>query len=281
MKARWVARASALGASVLLLIIACRDAHAAGCTKDDECKGVRICEKARCVDPPASAAPAKGCQVDSECAGDAVCTASRCVAYAGRPAAPPPPVAPPPPAVPLVPVVFSSKEGAVTVTVSPTLGGQLPPCSAPCTLQIPVGSAYVDARRGDKGYGSNVSIAGPSSVNVELRGRLAPAVALTAVGGLSFFIGFIVFGANGFVTSCPPGSGPNGDDSCASGYIGAGAALMGIGGALAVGGGVGFAFVGKNAIEVVPGGAVALGGRLRFGAAPAPGGVKGGLAWSF
>jgi hypothetical protein len=259
-------------------LLVCRDAQA-GCTKDDECKGARICEKGRCVDPPAArAAEVAACRVDSDCGGEDVCADRRCVGP--RPAAvaplPPPPAPPAPPPVPLVPVTVVSPAGAVTVTVSPSVGGQVAPCTAPCTLQVPLGSAYVDARLGEKGYGTNVTFSGPSSMKVQLRGSMGASIAITVLGGVAFFVGLGVFGANGFATSCTEG-----DPSCNATVGVAGLTVMTIGAIMAISGGISFALIGSNHIDVVPGGATAFAGTLRVGALPTPGGAKGGVALSF
>jgi hypothetical protein len=270
-------RAAIAGAAALIGLLASGDARA-GCTKDDECKGARICDKGRCVDPPGGAAPeVAGCRVDSDCAGEDVCADRRCVSSRRPPSAPL--AAPPPPAlpvVPLVPVTVMSKEGAVMVTVSPSVGGQIPPCAAPCTLQVPAGSAYVDARLGEKGVGTNVSFAGPSMLKVQFRGSLGPPIAVTVIGSVAFFAGLALFADANFSTSYP-----NCDFDCNNNVGVAGATLMGVGGAMALVGAISFAFVGKNEIQVLPGGAVAFAGKLRVGAIPTAGGAKSGLALSF
>jgi hypothetical protein len=76
----------------LVILGACRpaNAQAAGCTKDTDCKGTRVCESGRCVDPPPAAeAPAPvgppPCQKDTDCAGDLVCENSACVVAGAAP----------------------------------------------------------------------------------------------------------------------------------------------------------------------------------------------------
>lgn len=77
----------------------------ADCTKDNECKGDRICVKGLCVDPPNRGS----CRVDTDCPGDEVCNAQRCTLSSAPPspvapplaAAPPVAVAPPPAMAPL------------------------------------------------------------------------------------------------------------------------------------------------------------------------------------
>jgi hypothetical protein len=62
-----------------------------GCSKDTDCKGTRVCEDGRCVEPPSAAAepppapvPAP-CQKDTDCGGDLVCENSVCVVAGSAP----------------------------------------------------------------------------------------------------------------------------------------------------------------------------------------------------
>ena len=72
--------------TVLAIVAAGRPAHAQGCTKDVDCKGTRVCEAGRCVEPPpppaAEPAPPPApppCQKDTDCEGELVCENSACV----------------------------------------------------------------------------------------------------------------------------------------------------------------------------------------------------------
>ena len=47
----------------------------AGCEKDTDCKGDRICEDGVCQDP----APASDCEKDTDCLGDLICEEWACV----------------------------------------------------------------------------------------------------------------------------------------------------------------------------------------------------------
>ena len=60
----------------------------AGCAKDSECKGTRICEQGRCVEPTAKSAPANAGLCDPPCGSGHSCTsAGACVAADGSVAA--------------------------------------------------------------------------------------------------------------------------------------------------------------------------------------------------
>lgn len=48
-----------LGAGALVLVTACGSKDKKGCHKDTDCKGDRICEKHRCVDPPKNQEPSE------------------------------------------------------------------------------------------------------------------------------------------------------------------------------------------------------------------------------
>jgi len=271
---------SRLGA-LLVGLVASRVARA-DCTKDSECKGDRICEKGRCVDAPV-ARPA-GCRVDIDCRGEDICVERQCESPtpgAHAPAAAPPPraaVVPAPPAAPVtVPVRMISGAEPLHVTASP-FGGLPQSCTAPCTLQLPIGSIPITVSRDQRSFGSTVAITGPTVVHGELRGSLAPAIAFTAIGGAGFLIGLAVFASTGFQTKVDCGTGTG--ETCLSGVGVAGAATMGISSAFLLIGVLGFAFVGHNRIDTQPGSALVT-NRLRIGAMPAPGGAKSALAFDF
>ena len=75
----------AVAALVLVLAGTGRPAYAQGCTKDTDCKGTRVCEGGRCVEPapppapePAAPPPPPPCQKDTDCEGDLVCENGVC-----------------------------------------------------------------------------------------------------------------------------------------------------------------------------------------------------------
>src|SRR5580704_9727840 len=83
-------------ARVIVLIVACvlcRTAYA-DCTTDAECKGLRVCDKGRCIEPPVTSG---SCSVDKDCPGTQICGNQRC---AEPPAAAAPPAIAPVPAQP-------------------------------------------------------------------------------------------------------------------------------------------------------------------------------------
>jgi hypothetical protein len=75
----------AVAVIALALLGAARPAYAQGCTKDTDCKGSRVCEGGRCVEPPPPPAPEPAappppppCQKDTDCEGDLVCENGTC-----------------------------------------------------------------------------------------------------------------------------------------------------------------------------------------------------------
>jgi outer membrane biosynthesis protein TonB len=60
-----------------------------GCTKDTDCKGSRLCEDGKCVEPATT--PAKdteeGCSKDTDCKGSRICESSKCVESSAKPSA--------------------------------------------------------------------------------------------------------------------------------------------------------------------------------------------------
>jgi hypothetical protein len=88
---RWVSSRSAVAMAVLAFVATSRPAYAqGGCSKDTDCKGTRVCEDGRCVEPPqpgAEPAPALiACQKDTDCDGDLVCENRVCVVGGSAPA---------------------------------------------------------------------------------------------------------------------------------------------------------------------------------------------------
>jgi hypothetical protein len=167
-----------------------------------------------------------------------------------------------------VPISISSF--GKSVTVSPLVG---PPqsCKTPCQLTVPIGPLGVDVREGDLGYRNTVNIAGPSTIDVELKSGPGVAIAFTVIGGIGFLVGLTMFGANGFSTQQADCT----SDDCTSPVGAGGAAAMGIGGAFLLGGLIGFAVRGRDRIDVQPNGVSVAGGRLLVGGATVPGGGKG------
>jgi hypothetical protein len=96
------------GMSLASLLAMPWPAHA-GCQKDTDCKGQRICANGECVDPNEP----QRCDKDLDCAGDLVCRAGTCSAPsdAGGPAPAVTPAAPPP-AAPPGPVAAPAPPGA-------------------------------------------------------------------------------------------------------------------------------------------------------------------------
>jgi hypothetical protein len=89
MARNWGPCAGALVGTLCLGLVA-TDARA-GCEKDTDCKGGRVCTAGACVEP---AAPK--CQSDKDCSGELVCNEGECGAR--QPQAQQPPAAAPPPA---------------------------------------------------------------------------------------------------------------------------------------------------------------------------------------
>ncbi|MBI4699780.1 MAG: hypothetical protein HY744_01215 [Deltaproteobacteria bacterium] len=65
------------------------DDATAGCTKDSDCKGNRICVAGACREPVA-ATPAGGCKQDSDCSAGQSCASGKCESRAVSTAAAPP-----------------------------------------------------------------------------------------------------------------------------------------------------------------------------------------------
>jgi hypothetical protein len=69
---------------VVLGIVLGMGSHAdAGCTSDKQCKGDRICEQGRCVDPHLSGVGGS-CSKDKDCPGNLVCDKNKQCRLAGR-----------------------------------------------------------------------------------------------------------------------------------------------------------------------------------------------------
>ncbi len=70
-------RALVAACLALLAISTTAAAQDAGCSKDVDCKGARICVDHACVDPPASAV--RSCGSNLDCSGDDICEQHLCV----------------------------------------------------------------------------------------------------------------------------------------------------------------------------------------------------------
>jgi len=68
----WRSSAAPVLASLCLTLVAA-DARA-GCEKDTDCKGERVCTAGRCVQPPGAGT----CNVDKDCPGEQTCDNGKC-----------------------------------------------------------------------------------------------------------------------------------------------------------------------------------------------------------
>ncbi len=123
----WISYAVA-SLTVAVLLFSARPVWA-GCAKDTDCKGDRICQAGQCVSatpsaPPPAATGGSTCTKDTDCKGDRICSGGQCVAPAGgaAPAPAPVPVQPAPAPVPTAPA-----------TAAPAPAGAAAPGTAPGT----------------------------------------------------------------------------------------------------------------------------------------------------
>ncbi len=113
---------------------------AAGCSKDTDCKGDRICDEGTCTSVATApvVVPAPTCAKDTDCLGNLVCTSGACasVTFAAQPTssgAPPtrpasPMIAPPPDwEPPRAPVAPTTTSRSLAPSESPRSGAGYPP----------------------------------------------------------------------------------------------------------------------------------------------------------
>jgi hypothetical protein len=112
--------------SAALAMVESRPAHA-GCTKDVECKGVRICENGRCVYPP----PAVGTPGPGEAASPGAATTSAAPAAGSSPAIVPPVDT----AAPSVPPTRTTDAPSVS---APVVAAPVPPAPAAPAADVAV-----------------------------------------------------------------------------------------------------------------------------------------------
>ena len=115
----WLAGTAAFG---LTLLAVGADVDAAGCLKDTDCKGNRVCQQGQCIDPTKVDPTQKACTKDTDCPGDEICTNKAC----GKAGAAPSSSATPPGSAPPV-----GPEPPPTAAPSSYPPGTLPPGSAP------------------------------------------------------------------------------------------------------------------------------------------------------
>jgi hypothetical protein len=147
------------------------DVMAAGCKKDTDCKGDRICENGTCVTPGAPSQPAEsGCSTDQDCRADQYCETGVCIT---RPSEPPAAGTQPPPAA----------------TQPPPAGTQPPPgYGAP-----PPGYGQPAYPYGTPHYGTYAGGEVAPVVEYERRstGLMVAGIVMTALGGLATIGGVI------------------------------------------------------------------------------------------